>query len=73
MSVLTQALEDYLEIRRALGFDLRDAERCLRGFLAFMEDEHASHITVDLALRWARRPAATGHRRAALPRRRNAP
>ena len=57
MSGLLQALQDYLEIRRALGFKLCKAERCLRGFLAFMEEEGASHITIELALSWARRPA----------------
>ena len=57
MSRLLQALEDYLAIRRALGFDLRNAEWCLRGFFAFMQAEHAPHITIELALRWARRPA----------------
>lgn len=57
MKELLRSLEDYLVIRRALGFDLRDTEWCLRGFIAFMEQEHSSHITTDLALRWARRPA----------------
>lgn len=57
MSGLLQALKDYLEIRRALGFDLRTAERRLRGFLAFMEEQSATSITTDLALRWARQPA----------------
>ncbi len=57
MSGLLQALEDYLKIRRALGFDLRETERCLRGFVTFMKQERASCITTELALRWARRPA----------------
>lgn len=69
---LTQAMEDYLEIRRALGFDLGEAERCLRRFFEFMEDERASRITVELALRWARQPAegqfATWARRLAVIR-----
>ncbi len=56
MSGLLQGLEDYLEIRRALGFDLRTAERRLRNLLAFMEEEGASHITTELALCWARQP-----------------
>lgn len=57
MSGLLQALEDYLEIRHALGFDLRTTERRLHDFLAFMEREGATHITTELALRWARQPA----------------
>jgi integrase len=56
MSTLSQSLDDYLKLRRALGFKLRDAEWCLRGFLGFLEDEGAKSITTELALRWARRP-----------------
>lgn len=56
MSQLQQGLEDYLAIRRALGFDLKTAERRLRDFLAFMEARRASWISTDLALRWARQP-----------------
>jgi site-specific recombinase XerD len=72
MSKLHQALQDYLMIRRALGFDLKEAERCLRGFLTFLDEECASHITAELALRWARQPAdgesATWARRLAIVR-----
>lgn len=57
MSGLLQALQDYLEIRRALGYDLRTAERRLRDFLVFLEEQGASRITTALALRWARQPA----------------
>jgi integrase len=57
MRKLQQALEDYLKVRRALGYDFQTQERYLRNFLAFMDDERASHITTDLALRWAKRPA----------------
>ncbi len=53
---LQQGLNDYLEIRRALGFLLQKPEERLRDFLAFMEQQGAPHITTELALRWARRP-----------------
>ena len=56
MSNLQQALDDYLEIRRALGFELQTVEWRLRDFLGFMEQQAASHITTELALRWARQP-----------------
>lgn len=56
MSSLHESLDDYLELRRALGFKLEDTERCLRGFLVFLDAEGATHITTELALRWARRP-----------------
>jgi len=57
MSDLRQALEDYIAVRRSLGFDLRLPASALRNFVAFMEAEGASHISVELALRWAKQPA----------------
>jgi integrase len=56
MSTLQKSLDDYLELRRTLGFKLETAEWCLRGFIRFLEDEGAARITTELALRWARRP-----------------
>jgi integrase len=57
MSRLEQALNEYLAIRRALGFELREVAGCLRNFVAFLKTEGASHITTELALRWATQPA----------------
>lgn len=57
MSKLEQALNDYIAIRRALGFQLRLPAGCLRSFVAFLQAEGASHITTELALRWAIQPA----------------
>ncbi len=57
MRTLRKSLDDYLKLRRALGFKLETTERCLRGFLDFLEAEEIEHITIELALRWARRPA----------------
>jgi len=45
MSALQKALEDYLVIRRGLGFELRAVEWHLCKFVAFMEEQNASHIT----------------------------
>lgn len=56
MNALHKSLDDYLKIRRALGFKLKNTEWCLRGFVDFIEAEGAKHITTELALRWARRP-----------------
>jgi integrase len=53
---LEQTLNDYLRIRRSLGFRLREPESSLRNFVAFLQAEGASHITTDLALRWATQP-----------------
>lgn len=57
MSDLRQSLEDYIELRRSLGFDLRRPARDLRNFVDFLQAEGASHITSGLALRWAKQPA----------------
>ena len=52
MTTLSQRLDDYLAVRRSLGFDLSFSARVLRGFTAFADREGADHITVDLFLRW---------------------
>jgi hypothetical protein len=54
---LEQGLNDYLRIRRSLGFRLREPEGLLRNFVAFLQAEGASYITRELALRWATQPA----------------
>ena len=57
MSTLRQAAEQYLQLRRDLGSKLSETGRLLQSFLAFAEREGASHVTTDLALRWAQQPA----------------
>lgn len=57
MSTLREALDEYLEMRRAFGYRLRLAGGLLRQFVRFADEEGAIFITVDLALRWARLPA----------------
>ena len=57
MSELREALEEYLAVRRSLGFELRLPGRCLRNFVAFVEHEGAARITTDLAIRWAKQPS----------------
>lgn len=56
MSELQTALNNYLTIRRQLGFKLRDEGRMLRQFIMFVEKHGASYITRDLALSWAMQP-----------------
>jgi integrase len=53
MSTLRVAVQDYIEMRRSLGFKLHDAGIGLRKFVSFLEQQNASHITVALALQWA--------------------
>src|SRR6185437_15863513 len=57
MNSLDLALKEYIAIRRALGFELREVAGCLRNFVAFLKIEGASYITKELALRWATQPA----------------
>jgi integrase/recombinase XerD len=57
MTSLREAVEDYINLRRSLGFKLRDAAVDLRDFALFLEEKKASYITTKLALEWATRPA----------------
>ncbi|RJQ66023.1 MAG: integrase [Desulfobacteraceae bacterium] len=56
MIPLRKAVENYLTMRRSLGFKLRDMGYNLHHFVAFMEQQGASVITAELALRWAQLP-----------------
>ena len=53
MTTIGQSIQDYLALRRSLGFKLRDAGLCLAKFAAFLEARGALHITTALALEWA--------------------
>ena len=50
MNTLRQAVEEYLAMRRHLGFQLREAGKALPDFVAFMEERRAPYITQPLAL-----------------------
>jgi hypothetical protein len=50
MKTLREGAQDYLRMRRGLGFKLQHHERRLRRFVTFMEQQYASHITSELAL-----------------------
>jgi integrase/recombinase XerD len=53
MSGLSSTLDDYLALRRSLGFKLAEGEGVLGDFVSFLDRQGASHITTELALRWA--------------------
>jgi len=57
MNTLREAVQEYLSVRRALGFKLRDAGRGLLDFVNFMEEHRAAYITHALALTWAQQPS----------------
>jgi integrase len=56
MNTLQAALDDYLALRRALGFELRLQGRHLQRFVDFAQAANAAHITTELALQWATQP-----------------
>ena len=58
MSHLRQTLDDYLAVRRALGFKLRCTGGVLCRFVEFAEAQGAAFITTELALIWAQQPTA---------------
>lgn len=63
MIPLRQALQDYLRIRRRLGFELKGDQRLLENFIAFLEQAGAVRITPELAVMWAKLPVdARPHR-----------
>jgi len=64
MTSLVKAVDDYLRLRRALGFKLRDTGVALHDFVSFLKRQGASRITTELALEWATQPqhAQPAHR-----------
>ncbi len=56
MKSLSKALQDYLTLRRALGFKLKEDGRYLGQFVSFLEKKGASHITIENAVCWAVKP-----------------
>lgn len=59
MNSLRTDISGYLELRRALGFKLKQDGQLLADFATFMEQRHAAHITAKLAVQWAQQPAST--------------
>ena len=56
MKNLSLHLEDYLKLRRQLGYKLVVAGILLRNFVRFAEQEGARVINTKLAVRWATLP-----------------
>jgi integrase len=53
MNSLRAALQDYLNMRRGLGFKLQKDGKCLLKFVRFLEQQNAAYITTRLSLEWA--------------------
>jgi integrase/recombinase XerD len=58
MSALADHAQNYLQVRRALGFKLAGEGQLLREFVACAEAAGQRTITTQFALQWARRPAS---------------
>jgi integrase/recombinase XerD len=59
MSVLNEHVQDYLRLRRSLGFKLERAGRLLPQLVTYLEEAGAATVTSELAIAWARQPAHT--------------
>jgi integrase/recombinase XerD len=57
MSSLQAELDEYLAVRRALGYKLLLPGRLLRRFVTFAKRKRARYISTELALKWATQPA----------------
>lgn len=57
MSDLRKHLEDYLALRRSLGFKLGRPGQILEGFVGYLEQAGAATVTTAHALAWATAPA----------------
>ena len=59
MSELSGHVQDYLRLRRALGFKLERAGHLLPRLVTYLEAAGAATVSSDLAIAWARLPAHT--------------
>lgn len=57
MTDLARAVEDYVSLRRKLGFKLERYPSLLGDFVAFADAAGAATVTVELAVSWATQPA----------------
>lgn len=60
MSALRAAAEDYLRVRRALGYKLEVQGWLLGEFVTYLEQTATATVTIDAAVAWATSPAAAG-------------
>jgi integrase/recombinase XerD len=68
MTGLRQALADYLDLRRGLGFKLDSDARLLGQFVGYLEERGACTVTVAGALAWATLPAGASRGRITVVR-----
>jgi hypothetical protein len=51
--MLTEAVESYLRVRRACGFELKGQGSLLRAFAVFSDERGKHHVCSDVAIEWA--------------------
>jgi len=56
MNSLRNALNEYISLRRNLGFKMEAEELVLNKFINFLEQNNMSYITTDMVLQWATMP-----------------
>ena len=56
MSALEPHVDDYLRLRRTLGYDLVETGRLLHRFAVELDAAGITHITTQVAVRWALAP-----------------
>ena len=61
MSALHLAVDDYISLRRSLGFKLEDYPWMLHDFVSYLETAGAATVTAELAVAWAQRPGQQAH------------
>jgi hypothetical protein len=59
MTALEHHVENYVAVRRGLGFKLTHEQRMLNRYVAFMDGAGASTLTVDLSMSSAKQSLAT--------------
>lgn len=59
MSAMQHAAEDYLALRRSLGYRLEVPGRLVGGFARYLDGRGLGHVTVDAALSWAVSPGGS--------------
>jgi integrase/recombinase XerD len=60
MKTMTREIDEYLRLRRGMGFKLEVDETHLRRFAAFLAERKTNHITTELALEFACANEAVG-------------
>ena len=59
MKTLPQGIQDYLALRRALGFQFNHVEALLKQFVSFLQEKGAPRMSPELMIEWAKQPVHT--------------